>query len=256
MPIYRLHENLFVRRDTIKSNSILENSGVAFIGEDVFLIEDKADAFLESIGITLYEDSIAIDGTLYDGTYGESILESNGIFLYEDGIVLEGMSKKEYLDKKEQEANDKDNAAKAAIERNKRRQKNISHPYYGEYHVKLNPKDTDDSFKRDQRFKYADTITDRYLSKHPEHKNNRSMIHDSICRNKLRKHDEEYRKIDAEREKHLKKLRDKYKTDIAHRRGRFSVHSDSVNKDETGVRSTVSVTSSGRVNKNKQYWDN
>ena len=54
------------------------------------LTESDADAFLESVGVELFEDSIAIDGTLYEGTYGEEILEANGIFLYEDGIVLEG----------------------------------------------------------------------------------------------------------------------------------------------------------------------
>ena len=56
--------------------------------DPIALTEADADAFLESVGVELFEDSIAIDGTLYEGTYGESILEANGIFLYEDGIVL------------------------------------------------------------------------------------------------------------------------------------------------------------------------
>lgn len=60
------------------------------------LTEDAADAFLESVGVKLYEDEISINGTLYEGAYGESILEANGIFLYEDGIVLEGKTKEEY----------------------------------------------------------------------------------------------------------------------------------------------------------------
>ena len=54
------------------------------------LTEDAADEFLEAVGVKLYEDEISINGTLYEGSYGESILEANGIFLYEDGIVLEG----------------------------------------------------------------------------------------------------------------------------------------------------------------------
>ena len=58
--------------------------------DTIALTESDADAFLESVGVELFEDSIAINGTLYEGTYGESILEENGIFLYEDGIVLEG----------------------------------------------------------------------------------------------------------------------------------------------------------------------
>ena len=60
------------------------------------LTEDAADAFLESVGVRLFEDEISINGTLYEGSYGESILEENGIFLYEDGIVLEGKTKEEY----------------------------------------------------------------------------------------------------------------------------------------------------------------
>ena len=58
--------------------------------DPIALTEADADAFLESVGVELFEDSIAIDGTLYEGTYGEEILAENGIFLYEDGIVLEG----------------------------------------------------------------------------------------------------------------------------------------------------------------------
>ena len=64
--------------------------------EPLVLTESDADAFLESVGVKLFEDTIAINGTVYEGTYGESILESNGIFLYEDGIVLEGKTKEEY----------------------------------------------------------------------------------------------------------------------------------------------------------------
>ena len=66
------------------------------------LTKDAADAFLESVGVKLFEDTISIDGVMYEGSYGESILEENGIFLYEDGIVLEGMSKEDYLRTKEE----------------------------------------------------------------------------------------------------------------------------------------------------------
>ena len=60
------------------------------IADPIALTEGAADAFLESVGVELFEDSIAIDGTLYEGAYGESILEAYGIFLFVDGIVLEG----------------------------------------------------------------------------------------------------------------------------------------------------------------------
>ena len=72
------------------------------------LIESDADNFLESVGVRLYEDEISINGTLYEGVYGESILAENGIFLYEDGIVLEGEAAKkvtiqDYKARKEKE---------------------------------------------------------------------------------------------------------------------------------------------------------
>ena len=73
------------------------------ITEPITLTESDADAFLESVGVELFKDSIAIDGTLYDGAYGESILEANGIFLYEDGIVLEGKRARDYRIRKEDE---------------------------------------------------------------------------------------------------------------------------------------------------------
>ena len=64
----------------------------------ITLIESDADAFLRDIGVTLYEDTIMIDGTVYEGAYGEEILAENGIFLYEDGIVLEGQYKDAFDD--------------------------------------------------------------------------------------------------------------------------------------------------------------
>ena len=67
------------------------------------LIEEAADEFLEAVGVELFEDEISINGTLYEGAYGESILEANGIFLYEDGIVLEGKQAEEYLRNKQKQ---------------------------------------------------------------------------------------------------------------------------------------------------------
>ena len=77
------------------------------ITKPITLTEGAADAFLESVGVELFEDSIAIEGTLYEGTYGESILEANGIFLYEDGIVLEGKQARDYKIRKEDEILDR-----------------------------------------------------------------------------------------------------------------------------------------------------
>ena len=76
--------------------------------DPIALTEVDADAFLESVGVELYKDSIAIDGTLYEGAYGEEVLAENGIFLYEDGIVLEGKQAEEYKARKAKEKEDRD----------------------------------------------------------------------------------------------------------------------------------------------------
>ena len=81
--------------------------------EPLVLTEDAADAFLESVGVKLFEDTIYIDGVMYEGSYGESILEANGIFLYEDCIVLEGEAAKkvtlqDYKARKAKEKEDRD----------------------------------------------------------------------------------------------------------------------------------------------------
>ena len=67
------------------------------------LVEAAADSFLESVGVKLYDNEISINGTLYEGSYGESILADNGIFLYEDGIVLEGEQAEDYKARKAKE---------------------------------------------------------------------------------------------------------------------------------------------------------
>ena len=86
--------------------------------DPIALTEVDADAFLESVGVELYKDSIAIDGTLYEGAYGEEVLAENGIFLYEDGIVLEGEQAEAYKARKKKEADDAKNAE--ALRYNKR----------------------------------------------------------------------------------------------------------------------------------------
>ena len=62
-----------------------------------------ADNFLESCGIELYEDSIAIGESMFDGHDGECLLNENGIFLYEDHIVLEGEQAEAYKVRKAKE---------------------------------------------------------------------------------------------------------------------------------------------------------
>ena len=81
--------------------------------EPLVLTEDAADEFLESVGVELFEDEIGIDGTLYEGSYGEEILAEHGIFLYEDGIVLEGKQAEEYKARKAKEKADREDAEDA-----------------------------------------------------------------------------------------------------------------------------------------------
>ena len=71
--------------------------------DPIALTESDADEFLRDMDITLYEDTMVIEGTEFEGTYGEEILAENGIFLYEDGIVLEGKQAEEYKARKAKE---------------------------------------------------------------------------------------------------------------------------------------------------------
>lgn len=68
--------------------------------DPIALTESDADEFLRDMDITLYEDTMVIEGTEYEGTYGEEVLAENGIFLYDDGIVLEGKQAEEYRARK------------------------------------------------------------------------------------------------------------------------------------------------------------
>ena len=76
--------------------------------EPLVLVEAAADEFLEAVGVELFDDEISINGTLYEGSYGEEILAENGIFLYEDGIVLEGKQAEEYKAKRAKEKADRE----------------------------------------------------------------------------------------------------------------------------------------------------
>lgn len=72
----------------------------------LYLVESDADEFLDSIGVELYDDSVAIGEHVFDGAYAEEILAENGIYLYEEGIVLEGKQADEYRARKAKEAED------------------------------------------------------------------------------------------------------------------------------------------------------
>ena len=56
----------------------------------VILRGAEADAYLESVGVVMYNDHITINEMSMDGITGEKILAENGITLNDDHIVLEG----------------------------------------------------------------------------------------------------------------------------------------------------------------------
>lgn len=58
--------------------------------ETIILRGAEADAYLESVGVVMYNDHITINEMSMDGITGEKILAENGITLNEDHIVLEG----------------------------------------------------------------------------------------------------------------------------------------------------------------------
>lgn len=92
--------------------------------DKIVLTEEDADEFLESIGVELYNDHMAIGEFTVSGIEGQNILEENGIFLYENCIMLDEINAKEYLDKKQKEYDKKkadakhdDEMAKARLDR-------------------------------------------------------------------------------------------------------------------------------------------
>lgn len=91
--------------------------------DPIALTESDADEFLRDMDITLYEDTMVIEGTEYEGTYGEEVLAENGIFLYDDGIVLEGKQAEEYKARKAKEKLD----AEASDELRVRKRGNYQH---------------------------------------------------------------------------------------------------------------------------------
>ena len=60
------------------------------VAKPVILRGTEADAYLESVGVIMYNDHITINEMSMDGITGEKILAENGITLNEDHIVLEG----------------------------------------------------------------------------------------------------------------------------------------------------------------------
>lgn len=63
-----------------------------------------ADNFLESVGVSIFDDGdIAIGESVFDLETGCDILEENGVILCEDCIVLEGKQAEEYKARKAKE---------------------------------------------------------------------------------------------------------------------------------------------------------
>ena len=77
---------------------------------NIILRGEEADSFLESYGITLLSDAVAIGEMVMDSITGQNIMAENGIILNEDHIILEGKQAEEYLKRKmkEKEESEKD----------------------------------------------------------------------------------------------------------------------------------------------------
>lgn len=133
------------------------------------LTEDAADEFLESIGVELFEDEISINGTLYEGAYGESILEANGIFLYEDGIVLEGEEAEKYKARKEKEEID-DYKKHKNYQKNATRRRDTGSYVMSNMNPNYKNRYSDPNYKKtlrsdSARSKKVDAIIDKELSR-------------------------------------------------------------------------------------------
>lgn len=84
---------------SVNESTMVNTDKIALFGEE-------ADNFLESVGVTLYENTIAIGENEYNGSDAEAFLNENGITLYEDHIVLEGQQAEEYKARKAKEKAD------------------------------------------------------------------------------------------------------------------------------------------------------
>ena len=70
----------------------------------VRLYGEVADNFLESVGVSIFDDGdIAIGESVFDMDTACDILEENGVILCEDCIVLEGKQAEEYLRNKQKQ---------------------------------------------------------------------------------------------------------------------------------------------------------
>lgn len=117
--------------------------------ERIILTENDADEFLESIGVTLYENSMTIGETTISGIEGQNVLEGYGIFLYEDSILVEGEQAEAYKRKKEEEKAEQKEQDK---ERRERRYGNGSAP--GSQKLYKSKNDTEIYTGTDDRDKY------------------------------------------------------------------------------------------------------
>ena len=134
-----------------------------------------ADNFLESVGVSIFDDGdIAIGESIFDLSTACDILEENGVILCEDCIVLEGEQAEEY---KARKAKEKADAKKAYDERNKPNKyqygttKGDKYPGYNNH----SHKDIDRSLKADEMISRT---RDRYFGDSKKHnKNVRDAIH-------------------------------------------------------------------------------
>lgn len=171
-----------------------------------------ADNFLESVGVSIFDDGdIAIGESIYDLSTACDILEENGVILCEDCIVLEGKQAEEYKARKAKEKDDHDSALnKQALRRYPSPANNWEDNYGNKYKkspttkklakAALNGDDAamdkwDDRYRDDQRrMSKASSIgnKDYYSGKRKMNGEENARANDAINRH-IRRHPKQYK---------------------------------------------------------------
>ena len=128
----------------------------------VRLYGEVADNFLESVGVSIFDDGdVAIGESIFDLDTACDILEESGVILCEDCIVLEGKQAEEY---KARKAKEKADAEKAYRDRNIN---STTNKYdYGTTKGKNYPKNNKYSFQDWDRADRADAMIEKARNKY------------------------------------------------------------------------------------------
>ena len=138
------------------------NSSVKLYGE-------VADNFLESVGVSIFDDGdIAIGESIFDLSTGCDILEENGVILCEDCIVLEGKQAEEYKARKAaKHKKDMDDHVSDSMKRIQRAQTSVHKAPI--MHANAKGYIDIEDLKMKDKDKYDKLIYDHYRGKYGKH---------------------------------------------------------------------------------------